>query len=173
MPESRLTTLDAAALLRAAAEGIHVEVRALPGHLLSFHPAPGEWCVKEVLGHLIEAERRGFAGRIRILLEENEPTLQAWDQNAVAHARRDCERDAGTLLGEFMRMREESARLVHDLSGATLARGGLHPKVGRLTVSDVMHEWIYHDRNHLRQMLENVRAFLWPALGNAQKFSTE
>jgi len=173
MPERRLTTQEAATLLRAAAEGLHVEVRGLPGHLLSFHPAPGEWCIKEVLGHLIEAERRGFAGRIRHLLEDDEPTLQAWDQNAVARERQDCERDALALLGEFMRMRGESARLVHDLSEATLGRGGLHPRVGRLTVSDVMHEWVYHDRNHVRQILENVRAFLWPALGNAQKFSAE
>ena len=30
-----------------------------------WRPAPGEWSANECVGHLIEAERRGFAGRIR------------------------------------------------------------------------------------------------------------
>ena len=173
MIEGRLHPLEVSALLQAAAEAIRIEVDALPQPLLTFHPAPGEWCVKEVVGHLIEAERRGFAGRIRILLQENEPALQAWDQNAVARGRRDCDRDAQALVDEFVRMREDSGRLVQSLPERALARVGLHPTVGRLTVSDVMHEWVHHDRNHMRQMLENVRAFVWPALGNAQKFSAE
>ena len=57
-----------AALLHAASATIHAELSALPAPLHAFHPAPGEWCVKEVLGHLIESEQRGFAGRIRIIL---------------------------------------------------------------------------------------------------------
>lgn len=40
------------------------------GLLATWHPAEGEWCVNEVLGHLIEAEARGFAGRIRQILAD-------------------------------------------------------------------------------------------------------
>jgi hypothetical protein len=38
-------------------------------------------------------------------------------------------------------------------------------------VDDVLHEWVHHDRNHLQQIMGNVQAFVWPALGNAQRFS--
>jgi len=30
---------------------------------------------------------------------------------------------------------------------------------------------MHHDRNHVRQALANVQAYVWPAMGNAQKFS--
>ena len=33
-----------------------------------WRPEPGEWSANECVGHLIEAERRGFAGRIRTIL---------------------------------------------------------------------------------------------------------
>src|SRR5258708_30662270 len=49
--------------------------------------SPGEWCVNEVVGHVIEAEKRGFAGRIRHILHEPEPELETWDSHAVAKER--------------------------------------------------------------------------------------
>jgi len=61
-------------------------VAALPPDVAGWHPAPEEWCVKETLGHLVETEHRGFAGRIRILLQSAEPHLLAWDPVAVARA---------------------------------------------------------------------------------------
>jgi hypothetical protein len=160
-----------AGLLRAAAAALAAELRALPAAVLAFHPARGEWCAKEVLGHLIEAERRGFAGRIQTILAEREPALVRWDQDAVARERRDCERPVQALLDEFLPMREASATLVDRLRPEDLARGGHHPTVGYLKVADLIQEWVHHDRNHLRQILENVRAYVWPAMGNAQRFS--
>jgi hypothetical protein len=162
----------AAALLQSAAATIHAELAALPVPVLEFHPAKGEWCVKEVLGHLIETERRGFSGRIRIILKsEGSPQLEGWDQAAVARARKDCERDWPALYHEFLQLRSVSVAQVAGLSAADLSRGGQHPKVGFLTVSDLLHEWVHHDRNHIRQMLANVQAYAWPHMGNAQRFS--
>jgi len=60
-----LTTSQVAELLRGVTSAIRSEVDELPEAALRRHPAPGEWCIKEVLGHFIEAEQRGFAGRIR------------------------------------------------------------------------------------------------------------
>jgi hypothetical protein len=169
---SALTAREAAALLRAASEAIKTEMSELPPAILTHHPAPGEWCVQDVLGHLIEAERRGFAGRIRILLNEDDPALQTWDQVEVARRRHDCARDGKALLDEFMRLRAESVTLVAGLRPADLLRSGRHPKVGPLRVDDLLHEWIHHDRNHLRQILANVQSYVWPHMGNAQRFTT-
>ena len=168
-----LTPKQTAQLLRAAAGAIEAEARALSDAALARHPAPGEWCVKEVIGHLIEAERRGFAGRIRIILDAREPALQAWDQNDVARAREDCRRDLEPLLREFLDLRAESAYLCEGLASDDLGRGGMHPKVGRLTVNDLLHEWVHHDRNHIKQILSNVQAMVWPDMGNAQGFAGE
>ena len=165
------TPADVAAMLRAAAALFAAEARALPEAVVAWHPADGEWCVKEILGHLIEAERRGFAGRIRVILAGDRPALDRWDQAAVARARNDCARDVASLVGELLRMREDSATLVAALGARDLTRSGRHPVVGELTVGDLLQEWVHHDRNHARQMLANVQAYAWPHMGNAQKFS--
>ena len=53
-------TKQIAALLAAMPEILRAEFAALDENILGWHPAPGEWCAKEVLGHIIEADRRGF-----------------------------------------------------------------------------------------------------------------
>jgi hypothetical protein len=167
----RLTPAEVGPLLRAAVTTLRAEVAALSPAALAWHPAPREWCVKEVLGHLIEAERRGFAGRIRIILGAPDPTFETWDQDAVAAARKDCARDGRALMDELAALREEAVRLVEGLREADLSRGGHHPKVGYLRVDDLLNEWVHHDRNHVRQILANVQAYVWPHMGNAQRFS--
>ena len=160
-----------AAMLRGAAVTFATEARALPESVRCWHPAPNEWCVKDVLGHVIEAERRGFAGRIRIILANDRPLLDRWDPERVARDRNDCERDVQELVAELLQMRDDSAALAVSLRPADLSRSGLHPVVGALTVSDLLQEWVHHDRNHLKQMMTNVQAYAWPHMGNARKFS--
>jgi hypothetical protein len=166
-----LTPPEIAGLLRAAASALRDETRAQPERVLAWHPAPGEWCVKEVLGHLVETERRGFAGRIRTILAADRPRLEAWDQAGVARARGDCARALDVLLDEFLALREDSVHLVESLAPPDLARGGDHSTVGFLTVGDLLNEWVHHDRNHQGQITANVQAYVWPWMGNARRFS--
>jgi hypothetical protein len=171
MSEAVLAPADVAALLPATVALLRVEIAALPERVLAWHPAPGEWCVKDVLGHLIEADRRGFDGRIRIILGGDTPALARWDPPEVARARRDCEQPAAALLEELADLRQASVALVHGLREADLDRAGQHPTVGRLRVRDLLQEWVHHDRTHVRQALANVQAYVWPAMGNSQKFA--
>jgi DinB family protein len=168
-----LSTPEIAALLSASAAALRAEVGGMPERVARWHPAPGEWCASEVIGHLIEADRRGFGGRIRTMLDEREPSLVAWDQVTVARERLDCVRPVVGLLDEFGALRAEGVALVERLGEADLGRGGRHPTVGHLTVAEILHEWVHHDRNHLRQIQANVQAWAWPGMGNAQKFSGE
>jgi hypothetical protein len=171
-PGEALTPEQIAALLRSGADAVRAEVAALPPTLARFRPGPAEWCALEVVGHLSEAERRGFAGRIRqVLAAGTPPRLISWDPAEVARGRRDDAKPASAVLDEFLSLRAASVGLVAGLGGADLARAGDHPTVGRLTVRDLLYEWVHHDRNHLRQILANVQAFAWPHMGNAQRFS--
>jgi DinB superfamily len=172
-PPAALTPNQAVALLDTSGAAVRGELAAAPDAALTWHPAPGEWCVKETLGHLLEAERRGFNGRIRRMLEAHEPPLPGWDQQAVARERQDCSRPTEALLREFTDLRADSLQLISGLQAADLERGGMHDKVGHLRVGDLLHEWVHHDRNHLKQMLSNVQAYVWPHMANTQKFSGE
>jgi hypothetical protein len=159
-----------AELLAASAATIEAEMRAL-GADARWHPAPGEWCANEVLGHITEAERRGFNGRIRTILASTDRAFEGWDQRGVAAARRDCERDPAELVAQFLELRRDSLDLIRSLRPADLHRSGEHAVVGRLSVADLAAEWVHHDRNHARQMLANTQARVWPQMGNAQRFS--
>jgi len=160
-----------AALLAATAAHLRHELKALGEDGASFHPAEGEWCAKSVVGHMLEADRRGFSGRIRAILAEDRPELVPWNQEAVAADRHDCDQPLSVVLGEFEGVRKEGLALVATLTEQDLDRVGLHPHVGELSIRDVLHEWPFHDREHLRQILENTRALLWPEMGNARRFS--
>jgi hypothetical protein len=165
-----LAPRQAAALLGTMPIVLRAEFEAAPGELLGWRPAPEEWCVLEVVGHLIETEERGFAGRIHMILAEERPQFTTWDPSAVARERQDERRDPAELLAEFTERRTASITLVQTLTATDLDRGGDHPEVGFLTVNDLLHEWIHHDSNHLRQMLANIQTYTWPSMGNAQRF---
>lgn len=169
-----LTPDAIAALLLASAHAVAAEASAL-GARARVRPRDGEWCANEIVGHLIEAERRGFNGRIRAILApaegEPEPALVGWDQPAVAAARRDELKETTDLLAELADLRADSLALVRGLGPADLGRRGLHPRVGPLAVDDIVHEWVHHDREHLVQLLEVSRTFAWAGMGAARRFS--
>lgn len=162
---------EAAQLLAAIPTILQAECGALPERLLRWRPGPDEWCALEVVGHLIETEERGFAGRIRMILAEERPCFSGWDPAVVARARRDAERDPAALLEDFRERRAASVSLVQGLTAGDIGRGGDHPEVGFLTIGDLLHEWIHHDRNHLRQLVASTQAYAWPQMGNARRFS--
>jgi len=168
LPPSRVADLLASTC--ALVEG---EVGALGDEDARWHPAPGEWCANEVLGHIIEAEKRGFAGRIERALAADRPFEAGWDQQAVAKERNDCARVAASLVMEFMGLRKRSLQLIRSLRDDQLDRACVHANVGELRVRDLLHEWVHHDRDHTRQLLANVQARVWPHLANAQGFAGE
>lgn len=166
-----LTPAQVADLLESTCALIEAEMNALGDEGCRFHFEAGEWCVNECVGHLIEADRRGFAGRIREFIA-GKPT-HGWDQAKVAKDRRDCERMSQSLWMEFMGVRSDAIALVRSLTAADLDRSGTHPTVGLLRVRDLLHEWVHHDRNHTRQLLAIQQERAYPHMGNSQKFVGE
>jgi hypothetical protein len=162
-------------LLEASATIVVAEIRAL-GAEGGWRPKAGEWSANECVGHLIEAERRGFSGRIRQILDapvDAPAALITWDPPAVAEARRDHERPGSALATEFAALRADSVALVRALTADDLDRFGIHPHVGTLHVHELLGEWVHHDRNHIRQLLEVTLLRVWGQMGNARRFSLE
>jgi hypothetical protein len=171
-----LSPARVADLLAASATTVVAELLAL-GDEAGWRPEPGEWSANECVGHLIEAERRGFAGRIGSILADSRPgapvALEGWDPPTVARARRDHLRAGAELAAEFDGLRAESVRLVRGLRATDLEGVGMHPDIGPLRVDELLGEWVHHDRNHIRQMLAVTQARVWGQMGNARRFSLE
>lgn len=175
-PDRPVPPARIADLLTASATTILAELAAL-GPDGGWRPELGEWSANECVGHLIEAERRGFAGRIRRILAADRPDIPAeladWDPPAVAAARRDDLRPSAELAAEFASLRDDGVALVRSLRPADMARVGMHPLVGPLRVDELLGEWVHHDRNHVRQLLAVTQSRVWGQMGNARRFSLE
>ncbi len=166
-----LTPAEVAAFLRAARDHVVSELTAMGDAIAQWRPTPDEWSANECVGHMIEADRRGFGGRIRRILAEDGVAEQGWNQLEVGAARRDRERPVAVILDEFVTGRDDGIAVVEGLRAEDLERFAIHDAVGRVTIENLMHEWVFHDRNHIRQLLANAQSRAWPAMGNARRFS--
>jgi DinB superfamily len=175
-PTNALDPARIAGLLAATAVTVTAEVTGL-GDAAGWRPAAGEWSANECVGHLIEAERSGFAGRIRAILgaehPELSPDLERWDPPAVAAERRDHLRDGVQLAAEFADLRAAGVELARSLQPGDTGRLGRHPDIGDLRVDEVLGEWVHHDRNHVRQLLAVTQSRAWAQMGNARRFSLD
>jgi uncharacterized damage-inducible protein DinB len=158
-------------LLASTPAVVETEITSMGEDLAAWHPVPEEWCAKQVVGHMIEAERRSFVGRIVSVMNSPADLLEAWEPDPIAAARRDCEQSSQELLAEFSAARSDSVRLIRALPPDRLERAARHPKVGYLTISAILHHWIRHDHNHLGQIHGNILQWVWPHCGNARRFS--
>ncbi len=160
-----------AGLLEASRAAIEAELLALGDDLARWRPGPDEWSATEAVGHIIEADRRGFGGRIRRILDQDGVAEQGWDQLAVARERNDVERPVGAILAELAEVRSAGIATVRALRPDDLDRHAIHGTVGRVTIGELLQEWVFHDRNHLRQVLLSAQARVWPAMGNTRRFT--
>ena len=165
-----LTPHRTASLLAASGKAIEAELSALGDDLAHRRPGPDEWCATEVVGHVIEADRRGFGGRIARILEHDGVVERGWDQVAVARERGDATRPVADVLVEFHAGRQDALAIVRRIRPGDLRRHAVHDRVGVVTIADLLGEWVWHDRNHLRQLLLSAQARVWPAMGNARRF---
>jgi hypothetical protein len=152
-----LDTGRIAALLRAFPAVLEGEVRSLPPEVLRWHPAPGDWCVPEALGHLIGSERSAFVDRIGAILAGGDALLPL-----VRPGRRRAP------AARLRPVRAASAVFVARLRAADLGRAGQHDSIGQVEVRDLLHEWVFHDRDYLRQIMANMQRYVWDHLANTR-----
>src|SRR5947209_14809392 len=76
--------------------------------------AEGEWSVRQIMAHLADAEIVG-AMRFRQVIAENEPKLQAYDQEAWANHLDYPNRKPSHSLETFRRIRSENYELMAGL----------------------------------------------------------
>jgi uncharacterized damage-inducible protein DinB len=126
------------------------------GSDLRKRPAPVEWSVLELLGHLVDAETV-MSGRFRWTLSQDEPPLLGYDQDQwVARLRHNDDRPED-LLAVFSALRAANLRLWRRSSDDERQRVAMHAERGPESY-DLMFRMIAgHDRFHLNQMRETLR----------------
>jgi hypothetical protein len=155
-PHAHLGSARPLAALRAAPARLARAVRRVPRRLATRRPAPGEWAVCEVLGHLADAEI-ALAFRIRKVAAEPGQVLVAWDQDRWAEGGRYRGTPPGEALATFTALRRSNLAYVGRLSAAQRGQHGRHPEYGRLTIGQMLAHSADHDLNHLAQIAATHR----------------
>ena len=124
--------------------------------LLRRPPASGEWSALECLRHLVEAEQEVFPVRVQALLAGRD--FSAFDPDAQGVVRPQAEAPA-ELAKRFSRLRAESVAILTPLTETDLLRAARHAELGRVTLGELLHQWVGHDLMHT---IQAERALMQP-----------
>jgi len=130
--------------VQSALEGFSLEQ-------LTARPLPGKWSACEIVQHLADSEMRA-AIRLRQLLAEDRPTIQAYDQEVYAERLNYNARDIAPALDAFRAARSTTAQLLAHMTDADWAREGTHPEHTRYTADNWLEIYAAHAHNHAAQI---------------------
>lgn len=118
---------------------------------------PGKWSVIQVVQHLADTEI-ALAFRSRMVLAEDTPDIQGFDQDRWATALNYNGARLGDALAQFRVLRNVNLRLYRAMSPQELQRCGVHNERGRESVIDSIRLYAAHDLYHLGQIDRIKRA---------------
>jgi hypothetical protein len=126
-------------------------LRGVPEPALRRPEAPGKWSVTEVVKHLADSELVfGFRGRM--ILSEDRPALQGFDQDRWASLFRYADVSCDSALGQLGALRDANLAVLRRVGPAELERVGMHSERGPETLGHLMKLMAAHDLVHRRQI---------------------
>jgi len=149
---------DVLAVLEAQVAELQALARAVPAEREPFAYAAGKWTVREVLGHMTDAER--VFGHRAFCISRGEPaTLPAFDENAYVAASPAATIPLLTLVEEFALVRAANLVFLRRLERDGWARLGTVAS-GPASVRALAFIMAGHVRHHVRVLAERygVRA---------------
>ncbi len=172
MPPRSLQNLPGLSLLEQTPIIIEKILLDVPDSTLSWKPASDRWSISEVLAHLADVEQAN-RDRTRRMAQEDSPKLESYDQNAIYATGKYSGGSGRERLHTFCHERDRTLSMLRYLSDGALGRAGQHASIGRITLSDLLHEWAFHDLGHIRQISELYRsAAFYPKMGAFKTFYT-
>jgi hypothetical protein len=136
---------------RRGAELVAVSITGAAGSELDHAPQPGKWTIRQIVSHLADAEIVG-AMRLRRVIAENEPKLEAFDQEAWTANLDYNRRKLSQTLETFRRIRGENYELLKELPESAFERAGIHSERGRLTLKQLLQGYAEHAESHAAQL---------------------
>jgi hypothetical protein len=145
--------------VREAAGEFFQQFSGLNEEGLRWRPAEREWCLKELAGHLRDAEQL-YQSQIEAIAHHSQGRLPHEPVDVLPSERDYRGESLRSLLYEFEAAREETVWLLFSMDEEDWHRTGEHPYRGEISIFDIARELHEHDLEHLvqaRRLRENVR----------------
>ncbi|HVE46767.1 MAG TPA: DinB family protein [Acidimicrobiales bacterium] len=137
--------------LKATARDLVSLVGAADPARLKREPAREEWSAAVVVTHLADTEAV-YGVRLRRMLTEDRPVLEAFDEHVWAQRFGPLEPAVRDSLQRWRSLREANTRILESLSDDEWGLEGVHGRRGPFTVVTLADNMVAHDRNHLDQI---------------------
>jgi uncharacterized damage-inducible protein DinB len=133
-------------ILRSQLQELIQLLSPLSEHQAEFRYAPGKWSIKEVIGHVSDAERI-FAYRLLRIARGDQTPLASFEQDGYITNGNFSARILPDLLQEFSAVREATICLIRSLDDAAWLRRGTasQKEVSVLALAFII---AGHDRHH-------------------------
>ncbi|MGA7722132.1 MAG: DinB family protein [Ignavibacteriaceae bacterium] len=148
--EAYIKTVEGNNILKVLEE----QLISIPGFLKSipedkgkYSYADGKWTIKQVIEHLIDAERV-FAYRALCIARGEEKTLPGFEPDDYANAANSNNRKLVDLIEEFRKVREANLSLFKSFSEDILKKKG-NVKDYKITVNAILYVIAGHTNHHL------------------------
>ena len=149
-----LTETERHTLILKYAEGperLRAAIESVPEEARKWRPAEGKWSAHEIVCHCADAETNASM-RVRYLLGEKDPVIQAYDQDAWAKALRYHDFPLEPSLEVVRATRAHTANLLRALPSDAWAKTGRHSESGKWDVDKWLTIYAEHVHGHAGQI---------------------
>jgi hypothetical protein len=114
--------------------------------------ADGGWSSHDVVAHLASLDPLTMVGRVRAIVEQDDPVLAEIDEQDVLARSGMRTRSLAAVLDEMARQRTEALGWLRELTPEMLARTGRHSAMGPLSAAEIICHKGWHDLLHVQQI---------------------
>jgi len=156
---------DAIAILERTPDTLRALLAGLPETWVRATEGEGTWSPYDVIGHLIHGERTDWIPRARHILAGETRAFESFDR--MAQFTESHGKSLGELLTNLADLRRENVATLTgmNLTESDLARRGLHPELGDVTLGQLLATWVVHDLDHLAQVARTMAKVYGEATG--------
>lgn len=147
------TIPDALRILSKTPGILRLWLSDLPDNWIHANEGPDTFSPFDVVGHLIHGEKTDWIARMNIILEHGESRpFDPYDRFAQNENSRG--KTLSQLLDEFETERNRCLQSLRDagLTEVQLNLRGTHPRLGVVTLRNLLAAWVAHDMTHLAQI---------------------
>ena len=119
--------------------------------------AAGEWSVREIVHHLGDSEMNA-ASRIRMLVADESPVIQGYDQDGWTRKLYIADRPLDASVIAFKAARDATLPLLQLMTEEDWAKSGLHTEAGKITSLTWLTMYGPHAHDHANQIRRARRA---------------
>jgi len=120
---------------------------SIPNEKFEYQYAQGKWTIKDIIQHIVDAERV-FTYRALCFAREDRTPLPSFDENNYAKVSNANSRSAQSLINEYEALRQSTISLFKSFSNEVLINIGI-ASGGEMSVRAIGFVIIGHEKHHI------------------------